>query len=180
MSFVHESGLSMTQHRLSDEQRRSFMNAAQKQSKSEKIEEWKSLPLGDERQRQAWSWRKQEGLTSSSQSLSRGQCDIDIAAGPTSLPGHHEATHSTEETSSPSRALPGSHMSMGSPSERRQGWSTANTPVSAHHIEQATLDMRLSQDNETVVTSSTPAATIGAMSPPAARNTAPDRWRKYF
>jgi hypothetical protein len=180
LSAIQKSGVSMTNHHLSADQRRAWTDITQKQSKSEKIEEWKSLPLGDERQRQAWLWKKQQIISGCSQTSTSGQYDADTPVGPASLLGCSESTCSTEGVLSSARALPRSQTSLASLSAERQDWLAVDTLGSIDHVEQATFDMRPSQLDASTITPSTSVATTEETSPPKARNAAPDRWRKYF
>lgn len=179
LSAIQESGVSLTKYHLSADQRRTLIDVARKQSKSEKIEDWKSLPLGDERQRQAWLWKKQQ-VIGCSQTSTSGQYDANTHVGPASLSGCSEGTLSTEGTLSSTRALPRPQTYIFSPSAGRQEWPTVDTHGSIDHIEQATLDIRPSQSDESTITPSTSSATTEEMGPPTTRNATPDRWRKYF
>jgi hypothetical protein len=63
LSAIYKSQAPIHPHRLSEQERQILAETSQKQSKSAKIEEWKSQPLGTEEHRHEW-WLKKCDLIS--------------------------------------------------------------------------------------------------------------------
>ena len=61
LSTIHNSPVTIEPHRSNDEERQAIADFSRRQSKSSKIEEWKSLPLGSDDQRNLW-WQSRRSV----------------------------------------------------------------------------------------------------------------------
>lgn len=175
LSACEGASISTEAYRLTTDQRQVFVDHAQKQSKSDKIEEWKGLPISDPQQRQAW-WSVKQGYPFMPDA-SRLQQRLDNVAsvGMTPTPGHAGNLRPMDSVSSLAQAFPRPPLFAASPSISVQEGPTINSPVSiSHDASTEAGDGKQGQGTPAV------AMATAEMSPPASRNVAPDKWRKYF
>jgi hypothetical protein len=166
--------------RLSASQRQAFIDLAQKQSKSEKIEEWKSLPIRDSRQRQTW-WSAKQGvfLRPGASPLNERHDDF-MNGGMASVSGQAGCVRSVDRLPSFAPASSQPALFAVSPSTSMYEGPEIDTPESVSHGAGIGADTRASEQDQDAVAPSLPIVPTGDMSPPASRDVAADRWRKYF
>ncbi|OSS43938.1 hypothetical protein B5807_11348 [Epicoccum nigrum] len=174
LSALQETGGSIeNQHRLSENQRRLLEHIAQKQSKTDKIEEWKCFPLGTDQQRQAWRTAKQACFFETQMSPPQEQLAMEMSPTPKFSPNNSESMQNAQPASSPARsAVQRSSFTIASPVRLQE--ETANYSLRATQIGPP-MDLR-SQDADIVVVN-TP---LPSVTPSGSDAGNVDKWRKYF
>ena len=175
LSACKGASISTEAYRLTTDQRQVFVGYAQKQSKSEKIEEWKSLPISDPQQRQAWWLAKQGGSLMPDASRLQQRLDNVASTGMAPTPEHTGNLRPVDRLPSLAQAFLRPPLFAASPSKSVQEGPTINSPASiSHDASTGAGDGKQGSGTPSV------AMATAEMSPPASRNVAPDKWRKYF
>ncbi|KAH6625551.1 hypothetical protein C7974DRAFT_396279 [Boeremia exigua] len=172
LSVLQELGASVEQrHRLSNNQRQLLTDIAQKQLKSDKIEEWKSSPLGTDQQRQAWWTAKRDCISRPDTSSTHEMLDTDINDASEFSPDVFESMGDFESVFSPVQpSTQRTLLAVGSPAGLSE---EAGNRV---HITVATDVRPLEVDKVAATPPLPPASPISIRS----RAEPADKWRKYF
>jgi len=176
LSACEGASVSIEAYRLSTDQRQVFVDYAQKQSKSDKIEEWKSLPISESHQRQAW-WPAKRGCVfgpGAIQLQQRGDRVASVGMAPAAE--HAGNPQPVDKLPSLAQTFPQPPLFAASPSTSVQEGPAINSPVSISHKASTGASAGI-QGLGAPLMAMAPAT---EMSPPASRNVAPDKWRKYF
>lgn len=178
MSACDGASVSTEAFRLSTNQRQVLVDFAQKQSKSDKIEEWRSLPVGNLQQRQSWWLAKQKCLLESGVAQPRQVLDhvanVDIAL------ERAGGLQSVDRLSSLAQGLPQPPLFATSPSTSMREGPVTNSSASVCHDAGSRAVARVSRQDRGAGTPSMPMDPVVEMSPPMNDYVAEDRWRKYF
>lgn len=180
LSACEGASISTEAYRLSTDQRQVFVDLAQKQSKSDKIEEWKSLPLRDSQQRQVWWSAKQGGPLKPGATQLQQRLDDVASVGMAPAPGHVDNLQSVDRLPSLAQAYPQAPWFATSPSKRAQEGSAINSPAYVNHDAGTGAGSGASQQDQGAGTPSLPTRPAAEMSSPTSRDLAADRWRRYF
>lgn len=173
ISVLHETGGSLEhRHRLSATQRRRLADMAQKQSKSEKIEEWRSLPLSNDQQRQTWWTVKQNCFSEPKSSSPSDRFYMEVDVIPAMATGQQESTRADERVVSPAQtplssaytASPSTTVSIGTEESTLMPASTVSLANASYLVRERESDI--------------PDLPVASAAKSPATN--PDRWRKYF
>jgi hypothetical protein len=167
------------QHRMSHDERRSLSEWSKTQSKSKKVDEWTSFPLGTDEQRQAWWMKKQEAI---------GRCDGADAAQNNS-PGVMHMVGMMPDASPMSTGFEEIQQGVGTlnptSSETttvlQNAWTSRLDSQSGSEADNSFQGSRIAGPlmvEEEPLYSQIPGSVNHAS--PEARNSASDRWRKYF
>jgi hypothetical protein len=179
LSTIYGSQVSVDQHRLSVDERRCLVDNGQKQSKSEKIHEWKSLPLSTDSQRHAWWAKKQEGVVGRSQSSSGNPHTLEAFSNASPLPEAFDNVYS-------GRRMASSAQESRQPEALAHEKAADVVPGNANTLLEPTCqnldDTAARRVSEANVDDSTSLSTqiAGVARSPALSSAAAERWRKYF
>lgn len=161
------------QHRLSEYQRRLLEHIAQKQSKTDKIEEWKCFPLGNDQQRQTWRTAKQACFFETQMSPPQEQLAMGISPSTTFSPNGFENMRDAQPASSPVRsAVQRSSFTIASPVRLLE--ENANDSLRATQTGPP-MDLRPQETDIAIANAPLPSAT-----PSGSDAGVVDKWRKYF
>jgi hypothetical protein len=161
------------QHRLSEYQRRLLEHIAQKQSKTDKIEEWKCFPLGNDQQRQTWRTAKQACFFETQMSPPQEQLAMGISPTTTFSPNGFENMRDVQPASSPARsAVQRSSFTIASPVRLLD--ESANDTLRATQTGPP-IDLRPQEADIAIANAPLPSAT-----PSGSDAGVVDKWRKYF
>jgi hypothetical protein len=179
LSACERASISTEAFRLSTDQRQVFVDFAQKQSKSDKLEEWKSLPIRNPQQRQTWWSTKHEGLLMPGAAQAKQGLDHVASVGMAPAPEYAGNLQSVDRLPSLAQVFPQPPLFAASPATSVQEGPAINSPASSHDAGVA-AGARASQQNQGLETPSVPLVSAAEMSPPSKHDVAADRWRKYF
>jgi hypothetical protein len=186
LSTIYNSQVPIEMQRLSDTDRRIVAEKVQKQAKSSRIEEWKSLPLDTDEERLAW-WSKRQDLIRRGIEAGSSQASQDSPA----------QTESWAMESSPAVAyyedprlsvVDGSNFPAAQPQPAQATWQIAPDILGAPETARDTL-----HHNQDIMNVS-PGGNLGSEryfvgegrseplppSVPDSRPSTTEQWRKYF
>jgi hypothetical protein len=181
LSAIYQSQIPIQLHRLSETDRQALVDVSQKQSKSAKIEEWKSLPLDTDENRHNWWSKRYESITlpmqSGSDNLPRDNTtpqDTWLEASPMSA--HYEDMQLPSVVQPPAPSI-GQISPVASWQPPLDAMIFVPAPSFDNNTNTATPKPLLmaASDSDVSVTTSTESS-VSASS----QSLSADRWRKYF
>lgn len=180
LSACQAAAISTEEHRLSSSHRQNFADFAQKQSKSDKIREWKDLPIEDMQQRQIWWSAKQEAFLGAGAIPLHKQLDTVSHRG--IAPVHEQAgsVQSVGTLPSLAKTFQQSPLFAASPSTSVHEGPTMQSFASISHDAGTGADGRPSQQDHVAGTPTVLMTPTAAISPSASLDVGADKWRKYF
>lgn len=177
LSACQAAAISTEEYRLSAGHRQVFADFAQKQSKSDKIEEWKKLPIEGMQQRQIWWSAKQEGFLRSGAIPLH---DILSNRGIASVPGQVGSVQSVDRLPSLAKTFQQPPLFAASPSASVHEAPAIHSPASVSRDAGTGAEAGPSQQDQVAGTPSVPIIPTAEISPSVSRDVSADKWRKYF
>lgn len=158
-----------------------YADLAQKQSKSEKIEEWKSLPLGNDKQRKAWVVQKRNAIEPPRSSCSSDQPSAGTRDHQAVMTAQLEVLQSIEAVAAPAQAPQHAPVFMANQlSLLPKQQAIVNCGEPAGSVVDVFGITRSSGTSSMASTSSQLTAAMEEFRAPLSQRPSVDRWRKYF